>query len=289
LGGFNVKNLVNKIRVPIDSIKETSWLTIILFSLLYCIFVAFINFVVFKANILNPISDATLGLINRTLIANSASIIIFAFIIILMFGRLGYSDIGFKRNRLLSALAAVAAIWVSFQLINIIFGLVISGKPIINSEWSKPGVTNMLGILLGQLFGNCLNEEIAFRGFLMVQVCKKLGGTKGRLFTGVVLSQLLFSLIHIPIKIMSGMNGVDIFFDLILLLVIGILFAAIYLLTDNLFLAIGIHVLWNAPTLIFSGLPGQPFIFVASIILLIIWNRSFGKIGSKADNSLNVY
>ena len=282
-----MKRLASKLIVPIDSLKETSWSTILLFSVLYCVYVTFINLVVFKSNILQPISKLTLGLINQTLTVNIVSVLIFVFIIILKCGRLSLFDIGFKKNRLLSTIAAIFILWIFMQLLNIIVGLIISGKPIINNDWSKYGALKMFGSIIAQLFGNALFEELAFRGFLLVQICKKLRGTKGDLFTGLAVSQLLFALIHIPNRILGGMSIFEILPSLIIVFILGLLFATVYLVTDNIFLSIGIHALWNTPLLVFDGLPSMLVILIATIILLIIWDKTFGKFSSKSNSPSN--
>lgn len=282
-----MKRLASKFIVPIDSLKETGWSTILLFSILYCLYVTFINLVVFKSNILHPISNVTGGLINQTLTVNIVSVLIFVFIIILKHGRLSLFDIGFKKNRLLSAIAAIFILWIFMQLLNILVGLIISGKPIISYDWSKYGALRMFGSIIGQLFGNALFEEIAFRGFLLIQICKKLRGTKRELFTGVAVSQLLFALIHIPNRILGGMNTIEILPSLIIVFILGVLFATVYLVTDNIFLSIGIHALWNTPLLVFDGIPSMLVILIATIILLIIWDRTFGKYSSKSNSPSN--
>lgn len=275
-----MSKLASKIRVPFDSLRETSWIAILLFSGLYCMYVTFINLVVFKSNILSPITRLSLGFIDSTLTVNIASIVIFVFIIILKYGRLSFFDIGIKKDRLLGAAAAILTIWISMQLLNIVFTMVISGKPVIYNGWDKYGVSKMLGSFIGQLFGNCLFEEMAFRGFLLVQICKKLKGVKGGFLTGAAVSQLLFTLIHIPNRILGGMNILQMLPSLIIVFMLGILFTTVYLLSDNIFLAIGIHALWNTPLLIFQGIPSYLVIFIAVVILLINWDRTFGRLSS---------
>ncbi|WP_312471843.1 type II CAAX endopeptidase family protein [Neobacillus sp.] len=276
--------LVSKIIVSINNLKETSWLTILLFSILYCVYVTIINLVVFKSNIIQPISVLTLGLVNQTLIVNIVSLILFVFILIIKYGRLTFFDIGLKGNRLLSAVTAVSIIWIAMQLINIVIGIITTGKPIIYEGWNQYGALKMFGSFIGQLFGNSLFEEVVFRGFLLVQISKKLKNKKGQLFIGIFVSQFLFALIHIPNRILGGMNVFEIVTSLIILFMIGIFFAIVYLLTDNLFLVIGIHTIWNTPLLVFNGLPSILVIFVATIILLLIWDRTFGRLSLKATN-----
>lgn len=277
--------LEDKIKVPIDNLKETSWSTIILFSLLYCVYITFINLVLFKSNVLQPISKFTFGLINQTLTVNILSIIIFIFIIIIKFGRLNLHDIGFQKNRLLSAASATFTIWVLMQLINIIVSLIIWGKPIINSEWSRYGTTRMIGSILGQLFGNCIFEELAFRGFLLIQIYKKLNSKRNKLFAGIAVSQVIFALIHIPNRILNGMNGLEIISSLIIVFFLGVLFTAVYLGTNNIFLAAGIHTLWNTPLIIFDGIPSSVIVLASAFLFILYWDKSFGKLDIMYDNS----
>jgi len=214
-------------------------------------------------------------------------LVIFIFIIILKHGRLSFFDIGFKKNRLLSAIIAIFSLWIFMQLLNIIVGLILSGKPIIYNGWNKYGVPVMFGSIIAQLFGNCLFEELAFRGFLLVQICKKFTGGKGNLFTGLFVSQLLFALIHIPNRILSGMNIFEILPSLIIVFILGVLFATVYLVTDNIFLSIGIHALWNTPLLVFDGLSSMVVILITTIVFLIIWDRTFGRFSAKSIDTSN--
>lgn len=272
-----MKKLASKIKVPFDSLRETSWSTILIFSGVYCLYTVFINLVIFKSNILEPVSRATYGLISQTLVANLASIILFIFIIILKGGKLSLFDLGFKKNRLAAAAAAILVLWICIQLFNIFSTLIMSGKPIIYSGWNKHGSSIMFGNFIGQLFGNCLLEELAFRGFLLAQICKKLRNRRRNLLAGLVFSQLVFTLIHIPNRILGGMNVLEMLFSLLIVFILGIVFAAVYLFTDNLFLSIGIHTLWNTPLLIFDGYTGLIVVIAGAIIFPVIWGRTFGK------------
>jgi len=78
-----MKSLESKIMIPTDKIKETSLLNIIIFSILYSINVIFVNFVVFRLEFLKSLETITSGIINRTLIANLFSLIIFVFVLLI--------------------------------------------------------------------------------------------------------------------------------------------------------------------------------------------------------------
>lgn len=78
-----MKSFKSEIMIPTDKIKETSLLNIIIFSILYSINVIFVNFVVFRLEFLKSLETITSGIINRTLIANLFSLIIFVFVLLI--------------------------------------------------------------------------------------------------------------------------------------------------------------------------------------------------------------
>lgn len=278
-----MNRLTKRIRTDIENTKETTCLTILIFCISYCIFSIFINLVVFKQNYLGFIPDLTMGIINETLTVNCVNILLFVIILILIQGKLSFSDIGIKKNRLLSAFLAVITIWVILQLLNIIVAVVLDGKPIIYSGWDKYGATYVIGSFIAQIFGNALFEEIFFRGFLLVQISKKCRNKKSNIILGLVISQLAFALIHIPNRILNGMSLLEILPSLLIVFLLGIFFSIIYLFTDNLFLAVGIHSLWNMPLLIFDGLQSIWVVMAISIVLVIRWEAIFAKLSFKSE------
>ena len=81
---------------------------------------------------------------------------------------------------------------------------------------------------------------------------------RGRGVTTALGGLALFILSHIPL-------------DFTLLFVWGLFFAAVYLVSGNLFLAIGVHALLNWPTLITEAtLPPQVILLCLTLILLAI-------------------
>lgn len=278
----------NKIWLHFDDIKEASWLNIITFSLLYCVYITFINLVVFRQNILRPIAEATSGLIDETLIVGIISILLFGYFIIMRLGKLNISNIGLKKGKIVNAILLVLVMWAAIELLNICAQLLISKKLILYYGWNKVGASRMLGLFIDQIFGSALFEEIAFRGFLLVQICKKFRARKRSIIYGIVISQLLFSLIHIPNRIYSGFSLLEIVLSLIFISLIGILFSIIYLRTDNLFISIGIHALWNSPLLVFDGLNSITVISVMTILVLIFWDKINLRLLSVATKNSNI-
>jgi len=83
------------------------------------------------------------------------------------------------------------------------------------------------------------------------------------------------------------MNISEVISSLIVVFILGILFTVVYLFTDNLFLAVGIHALVNTPLLVFDGIVGNGLILVSMIVLPIIWDRTFGRLSSNPISLTN--
>lgn len=109
-----------------------------------------------------------------------------------------------------------------------------------------------MAFLAAQLFGNALYEEVAFRGFLLPQFFRRFRrlGPAAAFVLAPLLSQLLFALAHVPNRLwVTGLVPANLPGSLIPLFVLGLYFALVYLLTDNLFAVVGLHSLINVPML----------------------------------------
>src|SRR5262249_7367140 len=148
-------------------------------------------------------------------------------------------------------------IWGAAQGVHLVAAWLTYGTVALSGEWINPGF--MIGLVLTQIFGNALFEEIAYRGFLFPQLYLRAAALRTRPWTRLLLallvSQGLFALSHIPNRIYLGMTPSEIALDLLMLLGWGTLYTLIYLRTDNLFIVVGIHALGNTPTTLFSTVP----------------------------------
>jgi membrane protease YdiL (CAAX protease family) len=232
----------------------------------------------FATGWLTPIAQATAGLINRTLLGNLPLLLLAVGGVMLWLGKLRARDIGLVWSQLLTGLAFTAALWVVVQLIELVLGFAANGTVTLAAEWSQLGIIAVLGGLLGQLFGNALYEELAYRGFLLPQVWARLSDRwpKRPLFGLVVallVTQALFSLRHIPIRILQGTDPVDIALSLVMVMGIGLIYALLYLRTNNLFLVIGVHALRDAATPLFTStfVESYTLVLVLTVALLLAW------------------
>lgn len=255
-------------------VKETSSKVILSYLAASILLVSIINLVLFPSPVFDPIAAATGNLINSTLQANFPNILVFS-LLIFGWGKLRPADVGLQWQKLAEGLSLTALLWLGTQALVLLIDL-INGDIHIDPLWHERGVTTVLGGLLGQLLGNALFEEMQYRGFHLSQFYLKLRMQEGRwrLILALLAMLVLFILSHIPNRIFSGYSIAEIPLDFALLFIWGLFFSAIYLVSGNLFLAIGVHALVNRPTLITeASLPPQLILFFLTLILLAVRRR----------------
>lgn len=172
-----------------------------------------------------------------------------------IFGKLSLRDIGWKWEMLIPGVAATVTLWIAMQLVEAIANFVANGQFQVSPSWAASGFATVVGVLIGQVFGTAVAEETFFRGFLLPQLRQKFTRMNAAVGIGlaIAISQLAFAFFHLPNLVLgvSGKVGTG-FFDIASQLAldfgIGIVFAAVYMRTGNLFLVMGIHALQNAGT-----------------------------------------
>ena len=152
--------------------------------------------------------------------------------------RRGWSSLGFSRRNLIR---------------NLFYGAFFSGlllgeyyliRGLVDHRWPQPasvGIAGIAGILLISLATGVV-EEIAFRGYLMI----RLQETTGKTLLANVVSSVLFTVIHLPIVLVTYQHnplqqGIGLFLSLSLGLVGGLAFYQ----TQGIIAPIIAHSLWN--------------------------------------------
>ena len=251
------------------NVKEISWKVLLTYLLVSAGMVSLVNLVLFPSNLFTPMARATEGLIDSTLQANLLNIAVFC-LFVFAWGKLRPSDVGLKWDKLGQAVALTALLWMLTQGVVLLLNW-INGDIHLDPAWAERGVTPMLGALLGQLLGNALFEEVQYRGFYLSQFYLKIKSKRGRLARAILAMLGLFILSHIPNRIFSGYQLADLPLDFLLLSIWGLFFTGIYLLSGNLFLAVGVHALVNRPTLVTaSTIPPQVILFFLTWVIIAI-------------------
>jgi membrane protease YdiL (CAAX protease family) len=259
--------------------KRASTSALLLFLLANIVLLTFVNYG-FSIGWFGWLEAPTNELIQATLLASLLLGLVVVGGIIFAYARLAPADVGLGWRQLRAGLVYTLILWALTQVICGLADVITTGGLQINTNWAEAGASFMIGALLAQVCGNALVEEIGWRGFLLPQVFLRLGGNDGpeprqNLVLAVLGVQFLFALMHIPNRLLSNnMLISEMLVSLVFVFILGIFFACIYLRTGNLFLAIGIHALFNTPTALFAPvLPSQAILGALVILALVAWPR----------------
>lgn len=243
--------------VPIHSARRG---TLLLFIVTHAVLITGINLFLFAQDTFRPIKDVSGGLINGTVIVGLGLMVVLVWGVCLKSGRLRPYDIGWIPQRVMAGLLFTLGLWGAAQVIHLSSMLTTQGHVTFAPAFNGTQFGATMGVLFGQLFGNALFEELAYRGFLFPQLYLRIHGSGERpwlrFLTTLIISQIIFALIHIPNRVYLGWSAGEIALDIALLTGWGVLFTLLYLRTDNIFLVTGIHALGNAPTTLFATAPG---------------------------------
>lgn len=256
-----------------------------------------VNQVLFPLGILLPIQKATWGLLNTTLLANLFSMLV-VFTLMFRFAGLKPKDVALKPVGSGDTAIVRGVVWtiVALAIVHLasVIALLAMGKPFEFFNWFSPVGRNQVGNVAGQFFGNAIYEEVLFRGFLLPQLVlllkkrnRKWSWTKC-FWLGLGGSQLLFALSHIPNRIYQGTyTSIGAFAgDMQVLFIAGILLALVFLLTRNLYAAVGVHAIVNVPPMLLK-VPIVGLSFTAYFVILVVlwWNRRERLLKEQAKNS----
>ena len=237
----------------------------------------FINLILFRsawisAVLFDPVRGATGGLVTATLFVNLLNFAVVVVGLLLVAGGLHRRDLGLVRSNLPTAVAVTVGLWMALQAAAAAVSLARTGTVGMNPGWSQAGVGATLGLLVAQLFGNALYEEILFRAVLLDQMVLKLRDRRWGFTSALVGSQLIFALLHVPNRLLRGYTLTGMVDGLGLLFLMGLLFALVYHRTGNLLIAVGVHALNNAPTmLVATRLSGQSLVTLLLVGLVTAW------------------
>ena len=215
----------------------------------------------------------------NTLTANLLALLLLVTGLLFLVGQLKPSDVGLRAKDLLGGLLFTALYFALLQAALVGYANV-TGLQVVN-QWARLGAATATYLLVAQFIGNALYEEVAFRGFLLPQLFikfRRLGVAVG-LVVAAVTSQALFALAHVPNRLwVTGLAPTELPMALLPLLILGLYFALLYLLTDNLLAVVGVHALNNEPLLALVGAGGGTIegphtgaAVVISLLLAVVW------------------
>lgn len=265
-----------KLHFPefLTRIAGTRWAVLVLFLALHILYTVLVFAYLRHWPALKSLQSATGDLIHPTLVYNLLAILILAGVVMLWLGRLRPADIGLVKSQLPVAIGLTGAFWLAVQA-----GMLLSANVFDRPLQLQPtapefGIGYLIGGFFAQLLGNALYEEIAFRGFLLPQIFIKLRQRSTLsppriLALAVILSQLCFALIHLPMLLNKDEA---LLLPLVWIFLGGIFLALLYLRTGNLWLVVGLHTLVNTPTPFqHTGFPPQAMVVALILLTLYFW------------------
>ncbi len=269
-------------------ISSKRMLTIILVDILLLLFVLF---VFYSLQPIRLIEIRSYGFIQLTLMG---SFLLFLILIPLIFrfsdSQLKIKDFGLSEEKFVEGVIFFLVFFSIFQGMNVILSYIQYGHFQFAMAWITKGYLFVLGSLIAQLFGNAFFEEIFYRGFLFPQFYKNLESKnweeKKRKNIAILMCQSIFSAIHIPVRIIQGSSIEDLIISLIALVLFGWIFVYIYLRTENIFVVIVIHAIWNAPISITEVTSEINFLILA-ILSVWLYPIIMKKIKKKINNEIN--
>lgn len=199
------------------------------------------------------------GLADYTLVANVTLLLVLIGGWLMGLGGMRPADVGLRRGTLGPALGRTVLIWIIANLTLVVAGSLSGTELARNPAWSPAAWRVSAGEWIGQLLGNCLYEEMLFRGVLLPQVMWRVlrwwpaARRRVQVAAAILISQGAFSLTHVFFNSHQPEGQ----WLLVAQLAFGLLYAGVYLRTGNLLLAVGIHVLVNNPApLLNDPVPG---------------------------------
>jgi len=257
--------------------KESDYKTMALFFIVSLVIV-FVYLTIFLSGTIQAIELMSMGLVHRTLILNSILLLGAIYCTLILYGKLQSKDFGLVGRKLPLAVIVGLITWILVQIIEALLSYIGTGIVEIDPIWNSEGLAQ-IGLLIGMVFGTALYEEIGFRGFLLVQFRMKMERVIENRYlqitVALLVSQLFFSILHLPWMVLNQGWTITIVTDLIFSVFLnGIIYGLLYLRTENLFFVMIIHGLGNAQTTLVSPLI-QPsnILLLLAIIWAIIWPK----------------
>ena len=214
---------------------------LLLVSFVICVGIA----VVFGLPNFIPYSDKTLGALFEETVPRLAICI---FLVVLMVVR-GYSAVFKPKWRRAQLLWSVPCLLVA--LVNFPFGALISGKAVIE-RW------DLLWLFLLKCIAISLLEEIFFRALLLPIFMERFENKRYRVIASVLCSSVLFALLHL-LNLFFGAGVGETMLQVGYTFLLGCMLAVMMLKTQNIWLCVIVHALFDFGGTIVTDLGSGPF------------------------------
>jgi len=139
--------------------------------------------------------------------------------------------------------------WVTYVCVIVTIVIYISSFP--ENSFAIPNIPSLLITVLHPLIGTGLFEEVLFRGLVLKLLLGAFGDSKNGIIKAVIISSLLFGIVHIGNAI-AGAGLLPTIFNIMGAALVGVFYAALYIRTKNLLVVIILHAITNLSHQIFN-------------------------------------
>ena len=225
--------------------------------------------------IARPLEYATGGLITPVSLAAAIEMVVLVGGIAFLVGGLRWRDVGLGSAGLVNACLVLLLLWGTVHMIIAAHSL----SACCSLDLGPVVVTSTpiaAGRVLDAFWGSGFIEEVMYRGFLLPQIyllARRFGVSASKaLVIALVGTQLYFGLNHIPAAMRMPMSFGAAAIYIAHASMVGGIFAALYLRTGNLYVAIGAHALINNPVAIYvAGIDPSLIVLIGVCVLLLAW------------------
>lgn len=234
-----------------------------------------------------PVYAASAGVVTPVVLAALIQAVVLVVGVMVLAGGLRLRDLGLERQAFVNAAVVMLLVWGVAQALTVLLGWsgVAPIKP--NPDLEIFPLPVLVGKQLDAIVGSALIEEVMYRGFLLAQVVL-LAERRWRdrpglcVGLGVGVTQLYFALNHLPAAFRMHLPAAEMAAYILHVAFVGALFAALYLRTGNLFVAVGAHAIVNGPAALFvTGVDPALVALVLVCVLLLAWpslHRTFDDV-----------
>lgn len=235
-----------------ESVRKVEWKVVGLAAAAWTISAFLANALLYRGSVGGKLRDlyaATGGLLEPTLVGSLLVLLVFGYVVLVV-GQLPLADFGWIREDLAPALITFVGFWALMQVMLAVTTITKGWYVTLHPSWQHLGPGPLIGGVLAQVFGNALAEETAFRGFFFTQLWLRanIAGRLGSFAVAATSSAVLFALTHVPNRLLVKNVAIGhLVADQVQLVIAGLVFALVFVLTRNLFTTVGLHALANDP------------------------------------------
>ena len=235
----------------------------------------------FSRLVARPIAAATAGWVSHSVAATLLMAVVLIGGLLWGAGGLRTGDFGWPTGgrggwKALNAVLIAYLLWGLAQLLvagSAIFGLTDIAT---NPAWMQPLRPSLVGASALAVIAGATLEEVLYRGFFFVHLLLALrrwgvATVRGQMYAALAGSQLFFGMNHIPVGLAAGFEGGVLGLYILQVTLVGVLFAVLFMQTNNLFVPIAVHALINAPVLPFvAPVDASLLVLVLALVLVLV-------------------